>query len=316
MYKQPYEVLIFGGIIIDRYIVVDKYPQPGQDTFINNEFEKIGGCAINVAYTLKNLETEPCLVSAIGSDESGDKIRAYLSEKELESPGIKQLGGQNTGFCLTVLDSSGERTFFSKRGCDSVFLPEMLNKSQIGSIKYAYVTGYYLLNDSSREDVVQALIQLTKRGCKILFDPGPLVDQINRDTLSFVLTLATIITPNTDEAHKIALRLQIKESFHEWCFGRGIQVVAMKKGGGGTDVFMKNHEVHIPAYHAEVLDTSGAGDSFAGGVIAGLIHGYNFEESVKIGSACGAITTTINGPHGDFSWNQVMDTMEKKKVWL
>ena len=71
---------------------------------------------------------------------------------------------------------------------------------------------------------------------------------------------------------------------------------------------------HFPAYETEMIDTSGAGDSFAGGFIAGLVHQYDLDMCMKIASACGALTSAIEGPHGTFTWEDVMHTIKRDKV--
>ncbi|KXH87013.1 carbohydrate kinase family protein [Sporosarcina sp. HYO08] len=304
-------VLIFGGIIIDRYIVVEKYPSLGQDTLIKEEFERIGGSAINVAFTLKNLQCTPSLISAVGADENGDKIISYLQEKNLPSSGIHKLPASTTGYCYTVLDETGERTFFSRRGAESVFMPTMVNK-QLKEAAYAYVTGYYLLDPSNSHQIVKTLNELKNNGCTILFDPGPLVDHIEVEILLKMMSISKIITPNTDELDQITARLGIERPFSQWCFDEGIEVVMIKNGRAGMKLCTQSGEVQIPAYDVEVVDTSGAGDSFAGGIIAGLIHGYDYEDCAKIASACGAVTTTVKGPHGNFSWRDIERCLRDK----
>ena len=108
-------MLIFGGIRIDPYIVVDQYPVAGQDTFIQEEFEMVGGLAINVAITLKNLACKPVLISMVGSDDDGDKIISYLKEIDLDLSNVHKLPTVKTGYCYTILDGSKERTFFYNR---------------------------------------------------------------------------------------------------------------------------------------------------------------------------------------------------------
>lgn len=72
--KPKNKVLLLGGIITDRYFEVEHYPDLGQDTLILNSFDKIGGCALNVAVTLNNLGSLPYIVSKLGDDEVGKKI--------------------------------------------------------------------------------------------------------------------------------------------------------------------------------------------------------------------------------------------------
>lgn len=307
-------ILIFGGIIVDRYVVVDKYPVPGDDALINEEFERVGGCAVNVAVTLKNLNCEPYIVATVGSDERGRRIQDYLAQHALTTSCVKKVSESPSGYCMTILDQNGERTFFTRRGCEDTFSPDMVVDSFYRQAPFVYLTGYYLLNDAYRQTILEVLIKLKRSGSIILFDPGPLVGYINRDALTTVLKISTIVTPNQSEVDKIRRTLNIKDSFHTWCLNAGIEIVIVKKGKRGADVFNKLDTCHFPSYETEMIDTSGAGDSFAGGFIAGLAHQYDLDMCMKIASACGALTSAIEGPHGTFTWEDVMHTIKRDKV--
>lgn len=303
------KVLIFGGIIMDRYIVVDQYPVAGQDAFINEEFEMVGGSAINVAITLKNLGCHPSLISVVGSDAYGDKIIDYLTYKNLDISNVHQMPAAKTGYCYTVLDESKERTFFSSRGSENSFFPSMMNE-ELFEVPVAYVTGYNLLEPSSSPLIIETLTELNNRGCIILFDPSPIVDSIDKDILFQVLSISKIITPNADEEAKMVKVLSINEEFSDWCLNLGIELVITKSGSSGSKMITKTNIQHLKGYKMQTIDTSGAGDSFAGGLIAGIINSYDYKESVKIANACGAITTTFKGPHGKFSWKDIQSIIE------
>lgn len=300
-------VLILGGIIIDQYIRVDEYPQRGKDTIIQDFFERVGGCAINVASTIKNLGGHPLIVSQLGMDERGKRISQYLKTKGFSQEAIQRVPDQETGFCLSLVESSGERTFLTRKGCESTFSPDWIDEKWLKKISSAYITGYYLLDSNAAVEIRSFMQRLKKKGITVLFDPGPLVDQMEPDLLRFMVRLADMITPNTDELEKIDQLLKPNQPIVLWLIDQGVEWVIEKRGSRGVCVWTKGKEKRFyPAYPVQSIDTSGAGDSFAGGLLYGLEQYGDMEQAIQIASACGALTTTFMGPHGNFSFKDII----------
>lgn len=304
------KVLILGGIIMDSYVVTKQYPERGQDTGITDFFDKVGGCSINVAVTLRNLGCDPYIVSGVGNDHRGRRIREYLESQALNTQFITEEEG-NTGYCLILLDETGERTFLTYKGCEENLSDDIISESLIREMAYVYVTGYYLLNSHFKNEKLRLLRVLRENGSKIVFDPGSLVDQIDSDFLESVIGLCHMMIPNKTEVNKLINRLKIEKNFHEWCFDRDYELVAIKNGSKELSVYTKDAYCTLSPYKVQAVDTTGAGDSFAGGLIYSLIHQKTIKESMEIASACGAITTTFLEPHGKFTLDEVLQIVNK-----
>ncbi|NPV42599.1 MAG: carbohydrate kinase family protein [Firmicutes bacterium] len=307
------KILLMGGIIIDSYMVVDYYPERGQDTFILDSFERVGGCSINVANTLKNFGCMPYIVSAVGDDPRGNLILQYLTKAGFDTTCIKILHGEKSGYCLTILDSNGERTFLTYKGCEEKFDLSMISEDLINQVDLTYVTGYFLLNKKYHTAILNVLDKLKTASSKIMFDPGPLVGYINKDMLTSVLKRADVLVPNTVESERIKTKLGFKKDLPFWALENGITLILEKMGDKGVKVWTKDAYHIIPPYKVKSVDTTGAGDSFAGALIYGLIRNFSLEDAVHFASACGALATTLAGPHGDFGLDEVMQVMEKRK---
>jgi len=295
-------ILILGGIIVDSYMAVENYPIRGQDVFIRDSFERVGGCAINVAQTLKNLGlgTYTYVVSAIGEDIRGHMIMKYLQDENFNKDCIKLIDGKSSGYCVTILEDGGERTFLTFKGCESYFSSDMIPDDLIENTSYAYLTGYYLLDERYSKYILQCIDRIRAKGAKILFDPGPLVDHIKKDILMSVLSKSDIITPNETETEKIKKLLSLKIEPEEWSDKIDIDIVVLKLGSRGVKVWNQDMGFFIPSFRVKAIDTTGAGDSFAAGIIYGLWNDLSIYETVKFASGCGAIATTFKGPHGKF----------------
>ena len=295
------KVLLLGGIITDHYFEVENYPGLGQDTLILNSFDKIGGCAINVAVTLNNLGSIPYIVSKLGDDQVGKKIWQYMQSLDLPTDCIVVIPGKNSGYCLTIIDRNGERTFFTYNGCEKEFSIKMLPVELLREISFVYISGYYLLNDLSTSMILEFLEGLRQNKCQILFDPGPLVGKIDPFQLLKMIGLSTWIVPNLSELAMIKLSLGIEADPVEWLLNQGCQYVVVKKGDQGVDFYSSGANLSLKSFRVKAIDSTGAGDSFAGGLIHALSNGENPTQALELAIACGAYIATIEGPHGIFT---------------
>lgn len=306
------KVLVMGGVIIDKYILVDKYPDRGQDTIIKKSFERVGGCALNVANTLKNLGLNASIVSAIGDDSNGKQIKQYLKNQGFDLNCIKNLEGEKSGFCITVLEEKGERTFLTYKGCEGFFEPGMVKDDLIYEIAYVYLTGYFLMNKAYYPHILETLDKVKLYNGKIVFDPGPLVKYIDTEMLVSILKRADILVPNEVELVKMQNRIKMGKDFTKGAFDNKV-ITIVKMGSRGVRVFAQSKEIFIPSFKVKSIDTTGAGDSFAGGLIYSLINNYEVTEAVQFASACGAITTTFSGPHGKFDISDIKQLIRKER---
>lgn len=305
-------VLILGGIVMDRYLLVDDFPKRGQDVSIKESFDKVGGCAINTGKTLKNLGIEPYIVSSIGTDEVGKKIDKYLSEKDFKKECIKKLENEKSGYCLTLVEDKGERTFLYYSGCEDYYYEDMISESLSKNISYIYLTGYYLLDESFSLKILEKIKDLKSYGAKLLFDPGSLVRDIKEDTLFEILKISDYLVPNQSEVKYIEEKLNIKD-FATWCLKNGATWVIIKNGAKGLTAYDHKNTYSHSSYKVKAIDTTGAGDSFAGGLIYSLINNFSYAKSLDIASASGAISTTFLGPHGDFEFKDIESIIAKEK---
>ncbi|QDR81154.1 carbohydrate kinase family protein [Sporomusa termitida] len=298
------KVLVLGGLIIDKYLLVGEYPAKGEDVLINESFERVGGSTINVACTLKNLGITAYPVSTVGDDPDGQVIEAYLQAANIPRDCARVQAGQRTGYSLVIVDAASERTFMTFKGCESKFSTALIAAPLMASTAFVYLTGYYLLAENAGE-IVDFVREIKARGAAVMFDPGPLVQAINGSILLAVLGLSDILVPNTTEINRLRERLAITGDFIEWATAQGISYVIIKNGSKGVTAYTGRKRYELPAFAVKAVDTTGAGDCFAAGCIYGFLQGLAIEEILKIGSACGALNTTFIGPNGNFGLDDI-----------
>lgn len=298
------KVLLLGGLLMDRYIVTNQFPGRGGDTLIEEEFQKVGGCPFNVAMTLRSLGVEPVIYSALSDDPMGRELAAVMAAEGMSTEAVYPLPGEKTGYCMVVLDREGERTFFTYRGCEGHFDPARLSPALLEELAAVFVTGIYLLYPRWSGLAVDFLEAMAARGLPVLFDPGPLLGEMDPELLRRVLAISRIITPNAAERAEIEKALGIPD-LPEWGLSHGMQCVLETRGEQGAVLHAPGGAEELPPCPARVVDTTGTGDSFAGGLLAGLLTHGDLPRAAREACACGALTAEVLGAHRDFGWAQV-----------
>jgi len=284
------DVIIFGGLVLDRYFEIKKYPIRGQDGFITGENEFVGGCAINMASTVNNLGGCAHIVSSVGNDDVGKSIISYIEKHGFSKRYIRTVN-EPSGYCLVFIEPDGERTFLTKKGAEGSFEKSLV--PDFDNIGAAAVTGYYLLNENS-EQIMDCLEKLAKRHVKILFDPSPLAGSISAELMTRMLDISSVVTPNETE---LAFFSDKPEKWIENFTQRG-GTVFLKKGQKGGIVYEKNGCFEYKAKKANAVDTTGAGDSFAGAVAYCMAQNLSMKKAAELALMCAAKTVEIKGPHG------------------
>ncbi|MBR0596501.1 carbohydrate kinase family protein [Sinanaerobacter chloroacetimidivorans] len=302
-------ILICGGLLIDRYLLVDQYPGRGGDGYILDSFDVVGGCTVNVARTVKNLGATPYMVSSVGNDPWGNEIMDFMKKEQFPANCVIQ-GEGSTGYCLVFLEPDGERTFLTFKGCEGIFSDALISEKAENCCRTAVVTGYYLLDPAAMK-LIEKLKKFKEWGFQIIFDPSPLVDKIQADLLEEMMKISDVIIPNRSEAKVLAGNKEL-EQWAIACSERGTAMI-IKNGSQGGILYKKGKKIPYDAVQVDAIDTTGAGDSFTGSIAYSLLSGIPLEKGVLLAASSASVVATIKGPHGNFSVSQL--TEEAQRIW-
>ena len=295
-------VLMLGGLCLDRYCLLNQFPVKGQDTLIQDTFERIGGCPINAAFTLKKFGLNPVLYSAVGA-ESIEKVQAFFHRNELPADGLFVIEDQNTGFCMILLDDQKERTFMTYRGCEGIFDP-----ARIPALNYraCCLTGLYLIYGTDSENAV-AYLHTFGADRELFFDPGPLCDQIDPDLLEKAMRLCTHLKVNEEEQRLLEQTLGRPLTAY---FQYRMRAVVVTCGSRGAQLIQPEQTQSFPALPIKLADSNGAGDAFFAGYAASVLQGKPLAECMWIASACGALTAMTLGPHAEGGLKEILQLLQ------
>lgn len=295
-------VLMLGGLCLDRYCLLSQFPVKGQDTLIQDTFERIGGCPINAAFTLKKFGLDPVLYSAVGA-ESIEKVQAFFHRNELPADGLFVIEDQKTGFCMILLDDQKERTFMTYRGCEGIFDP-----ARIPALNYraCCLTGLYLIYGTDSENAI-AYLHTFGADRELFFDPGPLCDQIDPDLLEKAMRLCTHLKVNEEEQRLLEQTLGRPLTAY---FQYRMRAVVVTSGSRGAQLIQPEQTQSFPALPIKLADSNGAGDAFFAGYAASVLQGKPLAECMRIASACGALTAMTLGPHAEGGLKEILQLLQ------
>lgn len=256
-------VVVVGDVATDVVAVLDGAPAPGSDRPATIS-TRGGGAGANVAVHLARLGTEVRMVGCVGNDPAGVGLVAELAAAGVR-PALRTVHGTSTGTIVSLVEPDGQRSMLADRGANLALEP---GDVALAHVRHLHLSGYTLLDPRPRAAGLAALAAAAAAGATISLDPAstaPLaaygVDRWLADTAA-----ATVVLPNAAEARLLTGCADPADAARALA-GRH-RVVAVKLGADGALWVSGDVLVHRPALPTTVVDTTGAGDAFAAGLLA------------------------------------------------
>jgi sugar/nucleoside kinase (ribokinase family) len=257
-------VVVVGDVATDVVAVLAGEPAPGSDRPAAIR-SRGGGAGANVAVHLAQLGTPVLLAGCIGDDAAGAGLTAELTAAGV-GLALRTVPGVATGTIVSLVEPDGQRSMLADRGANLHLRPDDVPPPAPGG--HLHLSGYTLLDPGPRAAGLAALAAAPAAGCTVSVDPastGPLtaygVDRWLADTAG-----ATVLLPNADEARLLTGCADPADAAR--VLAERHAVVAVSLGAEGALWASGDLLVHRPAQPADVVDTTGAGDAFAAGLLA------------------------------------------------
>lgn len=293
------KTLVVGSAMIDMLMLIDRIPESGEDVLCKENKVMVGGCAYNVASTLRNLECEHDLCVPVGTGPYANIVREELSKKKY--PVMFEDFEQDNGYCLCLVESDGERTFITAQGAETEFKEEWFDRLDMDLYDKVYVAGYQVCGKSGRT-IVNWLKGLKKQ--TVYFAPGPVICEIDKGLMKEILSLHPILHINEKELLDFTGEASVAEGLSN-LYMQSENLVIVTTGKKGVAYFDGQQMEEVPGRNANVTDTIGAGDSHVAAVMAGMTMGKNLRDSMILANEVAANIVEIQGP--------VMDKEEFEK---
>ena len=230
-----------------------------------------GGSVANSLTAIKKLQGDSSMFGCVGNDHIG---RAYTQDMKkvgvdfLSSPGTEG----ESGTCIVLTTPDAQRTMITTLGCAPLISKHQIKEKTIAQSKILYIEGYLWDAPETIEVMKKAITIAKENDTKVAFTASDAfcVNRHKNDFLSILKNDADIYFANADEVRTLSDESDLDEAIKK-IKTRGLLVVT--DGENGSHLINDENKIHIEAKKVITKDTTGAGDSYAAGVLYGLVAG-------------------------------------------
>jgi len=283
--KDMFDVTALGELLID--FTPCGVSAAGQRLFEQNP----GGAPANVLTALSKCGKKTAFIGKVGKDMHGAFLKSVLQENDICTEGLVEDDDVFTTLAFVALSETGERSFsFSRKpGADTCLTAEELRKDIIGGSRIFHIGSLSLTAEPAKNATIKALEIAKENGCVISYDPNyraPLWE--SRETaiegMRSVLPYVDVMKLSDEETELLTGEVD-PETAATLLLDKGIAIVAVTLGAEGALVCTKEGSVKVPGYKVNMVDTTGAGDSFWGGFLNQLLESGKKPQDISLKEA-------------------------------
>ena len=264
-----------------------------------------GGSVSNTISGVARLGGRAALMGVLGKDEYGKQYKEQ-TEREGADAHFAHHKKRMTGHVIVLVTPDGERTMATHLGAAGVLEKEHIKEQAIAESAIVHIEGYQLGNPDARETVFSAIAIAKKSGTIVsldLSDAGLVV----RNKKVFAETIRNsidIVFANEEEAKAITGESDAHKALHalaEMC-----AVAVVKLGGEGSLIKEAGNVFTVKPHRANVVNTNGAGDAYASGILHGIVCGVSWERAGEVASHVSALVVSGSGARLEEKHTQVI----------
>jgi 5-dehydro-2-deoxygluconokinase len=293
-----FDVLAMGRSSIDLYAHQVGVPI----TEVTSFDAYVGGCPTNISVGTRRLGLASALLTAVGDDQVGDFVLAFLGREGVDTRFIPRKNGRRTSaVVLTIMPPDKFPLTFYREGCaDRELTRDDVERAPIAESAIVVLTGTGLSHEPGRSATLFAAERATAVGGDVLVDLDYRGDQW-RSRSEYAALVARLLahatlTVGTEEEVVAASDCDNLDNAIARVLAAARGPLVLKRGGKGASIYTRDGDRRdVAPFHITVLNVLGAGDAFASGLIAGLRRGWPLERAVRFGNATGAIVVTRHG---------------------
>lgn len=293
--NRSLDVLCLGVFVADALGgAVHRIPDWRQLELLDHVEIHTGGCANNTGIGLARLGLRVGAIGKVGNDGFGDLILNKLSSEGIMTIGMARDEKVNTSFTFVMIAPDGERAYFHYVGANGTLVPADVDLSLIADAGILHVAGSFIMPGIDGDPTAIILKEAKRFGVTTSLDTvyNGSIDAYG--TIKPSLPYLDYFLPSIDEARLMTSQTSPAD-VAAFFLDHGVGTVGLKMGAEGSYIRNSQAALRIPAYKTNVVDTSGAGDSWVAGFLAGVSMNWNLEEAARLGSAMGALCVSSIG---------------------
>lgn len=262
-------------------------------SFLVNKKVSFGGTALNIAYNMKLTNGEPLPISCVGRDFVSRNYKKHLQSLGIDLSGLVVNDGEDTAEAYIVTGRKGDQMSIFHSGAlnntCNIKISEIINNKKVG---------LSIISPNPTNTMLRHSNEFQKLNIPFIADPGQMINNFKPEELNEFISKSSMLIVNDYEALLVEKKLQKK-------LKNIIDPVIITRGEHGCSVYKNDSHIHIPAVKiSQLVDPTGAGDAFRGGLLSGLskinpkLEDLTLEElkiACQMGAVCGGYAVEKEG---------------------
>jgi adenosine kinase len=285
-------ILLLGSIAYDNIMVFEgrfrEHILPDQIHVLNVAFlvpalrREFGGCAANIAYSLRLLGGEPLIMATVGED--ADSYYRRLDALGIERTHVREVSGTYTAQAFITTDLDDNQI--------TAFHPGAMGHSHLNSVAAAGEVGLAIVSPDGREGMLQHARELKEQNIPFVFDPGQGLPMFSGAELLDFVEQASYVAVNSYEGKLLEERTGVSIAD----LAQRVEALIVTHGAKGSEIYAGNKRLEIPCVKAkDVVDPTGCGDAYRAGLLYGIAEGMDWRSTGQLASLMGALKVGARG---------------------
>jgi sugar/nucleoside kinase (ribokinase family) len=246
-----------------------------------------GGSAANTVMGVADLGGRAAYACKVAEDELGRFFLSDMQNRGVTTHGEPVAGGQS-GTCVVLITGDAQRTMLTNLAVSATLSEDDIGAEQMRGAKYIYVEGYLFAGEPTRSAALKAIHTAKSLGIKVAFTVSdPFLIQYHREEFwSLIEGPVDLLFCNLEEARALTGKLDAVDCAQE--IHRHADNVALTLGAGGSLLMHESQAIPIEGVSVNAVDTTGAGDMYAAGILYGITNGLSWKQAGRLASHAAA----------------------------
>jgi sugar/nucleoside kinase (ribokinase family) len=305
-----WDLLVIGELNVDIIAAgLERLPELGKEVLAPSFALRMGSSSAICAAAASKLGLRVGFVGKVGDDLFGGFVTERLRELGVDTEPVIVDSTIRTGATIAI-SMPADRAFITHLGCIAAFTPEEVDQELFSQARHVHSSSFFL-QQGLQPGYPSLFAGAKMRGCTTSLDTG--YDPLERwdSTLWDTLRQTDIFLPNEVEAPAITGRRDPESALE--ALAAVVPTVVVKLGGRGAVAREEDVCVRVPVFPVDVIETTGAGDTFDAGFLTAWLRGLTLEESLTLGVAAGSLSVTkVGGSEGAPMLKEVVSFLRER----
>lgn len=297
MPEKRLDVVVVGELNIDLVLWNVPMPEYEKERLAEDMRFAMGSSSAITAHNLSIIGSRVGFIGKAGDDTFGDFMIRGLERGGVDTSRVLRDKSLKTGATI-VLANPPQKALLTYMGAMANLTIDDMDWDYIARARHLHL-GCFFLQTGIRKDLAKLFARAKEMGLTTSLDTNWDPEDRWGDDLLQALKYTDIFLPNDDEALRIARTAQLERAIES--LQKKVRVLAIKRGRAGATVWADGKVYTHPGFPVEVVETTGAGDSFNAGFLQRFLQGGDWSECLRRGNACGALAVTALGGTGAFT---------------